>query len=368
MARTYNGPIYDGDGHVLENRDGIIARMPAEMRATRAVERMYRRGVFPELDNYHNLLTISPEGSFSNPEEARGWARFMDELSIGAAVLYPTDALAVGRMVDLDQIVMTCRAYNDWIHQEYMQKDSRLQAMALLPMQEPELAAEELRRAVEDLGMCGGMLPATGLVGHLGAKQYWPVHAEADRLGCCLSVHGGSYPDLGFHDLNIFAAIHAMGHPFGIMISFMSMLFNGIFDKFPNVRYGFMEGGVAWFLMTLERSDGSYKAFTPLDPQARFLQLKDGEDMREHILRHVHAGRIFVGVEGDEPDLAHAVRTVGSDPFIWSSDFPHEVTVETCALEIRELVENEEVPDDALEAILWRNASRLYGLRTPAVA
>ena len=90
--------------------------------------------------------------------------------------------------------------------------------------------------------------------------------------------------------------------------------------------------------------------------------------MREHILRHVREGRIFIGVEGDEPDLPHAVRTVGSDPFIWSSDFPHEVTVETCALEIRELVENEEVPDADLEAILWRNASRMYGLRTPAVA
>ncbi len=366
MGRTYNGPIYDGDGHVLENREGIIARMSPEMQATRAVDRMRRRGVFPELDNYHNLLTVSPEGSFSNPDEARGWSRFMDELRIGGAVLYPTDALAVGRMVDLDQVVAAASAYNDWVHQEYMQRDERLQAVALLPMQEPEIAAAELRRAVQDLGMCGGMLPAAGLVGHLGARQYWPVYEEANRLGCCLSVHGGSYPDLGFHDLNVFAAIHAMGHPFGITIAFMSMLFNGIFDKFPDARYGFMEGGVAWFLMALERSDGSHKAFTPLDPQSRFLQLREGEGVREHILRHVREGRIFVGVEGDEPDLAHAVRAVGPDPWVWSSDFPHEVTIETCALEIRELVENDDVPDDALEAVLWRNASRLYGLRAPS--
>ena len=123
-------------------------------------------------------------------------------------------------------------------------------------------------------------------------------------MGCCLSVHGGSYPDLGFHDLNIFAAIHAMGHPFGIMISFMGMLFNGVFDRFPNVRYGFMEGGVSWFLMALERGEGSYNAFTPLDPNRRFLQLRDGDSVRDYILRLVHDGRIFVGVEGDEPDLA----------------------------------------------------------------
>ena len=164
MARTYTGPIYDGDGHVLENKEGILAQLPREMQASRAVDRMRRRNVFPELDNYHNLLSISPEGSFSNPEQAKGWSRFMDELSIGGAVLYPTDALAVGRMVDLDQIEMATRAYNDWMHQEYLQKDGRLQAVALLPMQEPELAVLELRRAVEELGMCGGMLPATGLL------------------------------------------------------------------------------------------------------------------------------------------------------------------------------------------------------------
>ena len=362
MTRAYTGPIYDGDGHVLEDRDGIIARMPRELQATRAVERMRRRGVFPELDNYHNLLTVSPEGSFSNPDEARGWSRFMDELNIGGSVLYPTDGLAVGRMVDLDQVVATCSAYNDWIHQVYLQHDSRLNAVALLPMQEPELAARELRRCVEELGMCGGMLPAAGLMSHLGSRQYWPVYEEANRLGCCLSVHGGSYPDLGFHDLNVFAAIHAMGHPFGISIAFMSLLFSGVFDKFPDVRYGFMEGGVSWFLMALERSDGSQKAFTPLDPQRRFLQLRDGDGVRDHILRHVEERRIFVGVEGDEPDLAHAVRTVGAGPWIWSSDFPHEVTIETCALELRELVENEEVGDEALEGILWGNAARLYGL------
>ena len=150
----------------------------------------------------------------------------------------------------------------------------------------------------------------------------------------------------------MFAAIHAMGHPFGISIAFMSLLFSGgVSTGTPDVRYGFMEGGVSWFLMALERSDGSQKAFTPLDPQRRFLQLRDGDGVRDHILRHVEEGRIFVGVEGDEPDLAHAVRTVGAGPWIWSSDFPHEVTIETCALELRELVENEEVGDEALEGI-----------------
>ena len=38
--------------------------------------------------------------------------------------------------------------------------------------------------------MAGAMLPTRGLPNHLGAKEYWPVYEEADRLGCCLAVHG----------------------------------------------------------------------------------------------------------------------------------------------------------------------------------
>lgn len=365
MARAYHGRIFDGDGHVLEDRQAIKDRMPKEWLDARAMGRL---GPIQELDNYHGMLSISPEGSFSNPRAVKGWTQFMDELHVDGSVLYPTDALSVGRMVDLDQTIAFTAAYNDWIHDEYLAQDARLQAVALLPLQEPPEAVRELRRAVEELGMCGAMLPATGLKSNLGAKEYWPVYREADRLGCCLSVHGGAYPNLGFNDLNIFAAIHAMGHPFGITIAFTSMLFNGIFDKFPNVRYGFMEGGVGWFLMALERSDGSYKAFTPLDPRKQYLRLQGGESVYEYIVRNVQEGRIFVGVEGGEPDLAHAVRSIGNEPFVWSSDFPHEVNIQTCGQEIQEIIANEELSDADLEAILSLNAAKLYKIRAPAKA
>ena len=71
---------------------------------------------------------------------------------------------------------------------------------------------------------------------------------EADRLGCALGVHGGAHENLGLDDLTPYAPVHSLGHPFGQMISFGGMIFNGVFDKFPNVKFGFMEGGVAWLL------------------------------------------------------------------------------------------------------------------------
>ena len=74
-----------------------------------------------------------------------------------------------------------------------------------------------------------------------------------------------------------------------------------------------------------------------------------------------------LGVEGEEPELAYAMRTIGNEPFVWSSDFPHEVNTQACADGIQEIVDNEELTDDDLEAILYRNAARLYGFKDTRV-
>ena len=114
--------------------------------------------------------------------------------------------------------------------------------MALIPMQEPQAAVEELRRAVKELGMVGAMLPSTGLPNHLGAIEYWPVYEEAERLGCCLAVHGGAHSGIGLDYMNVYTPVHALGHPFGITISFAGILFNGIFDRYPGLRMAFPGG------------------------------------------------------------------------------------------------------------------------------
>ena len=350
--------IVDGDGHVLEDKEAIKQYLPAAWQGNTTTRTL---GVFPHLDHMHHVLAHNPPGAFEDPSPT-GWVRFLDELGLDAAVLYPTDALAFGKMIDVDLAIGTARAYNDWLHAAYLQRDARLKGIALIPLQDPDAAVDELRRAVNELGMVGALLPSTGLKTHLGDKVYWPVYAEADRLGCCLSVHGGAHSGLGFDHLNVFAAIHALGHPFGITIAFASLVINGIFEKFPNARFGFLEGGVGWFLMALERLEGSYRAFTPYDPRAELLRLEPGESVATYILRHVRAGRIFVGVEGGEPALAYAVKTLGPEAFVFSSDFPHEVNVATCRHEIQEVLENEELSLEDKRAIFYRNAERLYGL------
>src|SRR5262249_3674772 len=161
---------------------------------------------------------------------------------IQRAVLYPTHALAYGNMVNPGWAVAVCRAYNDWLHATYTSQDSRFLGMALIPMQEPRSAVAELRRAVTELGFKGAMPPTTGLKGPLGSPEYWPGYEAAASLGCALATHGGAHGGLGLDDLNPYAGVHALGHPFGTMISFAGIVLNGLFDKFDGLRVAFLEG------------------------------------------------------------------------------------------------------------------------------
>ena len=320
MANKYQ--IIDGDGHVVEDMEAITSRFPKAVQ-----EQMRWSNPFPPLDHLHSANAHKlPEGSFQQVG-FDGWVEFLEDVGIDRTVLYPTVGLSYGKVVSQDWAIDLARSYNDWIAENYIHKSPRFQATALIPLQEPDEAVKELRRAVEDLG-----------------------------------IHGGAHENLGMDDLHPYAPVHALGHPFGQMISFGGIVFNGIFDRYPNVRIGFLEGGVAWLLMCLERFDRSYETHIQHDPRSEFLQLKDGESVSEYCKRHIEDGRIYVGCEGHEPDLAHAIRTVGNKPWVYSSDFPHEVNNEFCKEELGEVMESEELTEDDKTAVLARNAERFYNL------
>jgi predicted TIM-barrel fold metal-dependent hydrolase len=321
------------------------------------------RGLFPPLDSLHTMFRDQPailEGRGRvGPSE---WLAFMADVGIDAAVLFPSGGLAVGRIPYPEVAVAITRAYNDWLFQAYVDRDPAFKGMGLLPMQDPLAAVAELRRIVTDYGFRGAMLPSNGLKDHLGARQFWPVYEAANELGCAICVHGGSHSGLGLDQLDVWPFITGLGHSIGLAVSFAGIVSNGLLDRFPNVRFGFLEGGIGWFLMCVERFSEACASFQQYDPQARFFQLLEGENMRAYLQRHIECGRIFVGCEGDEPGLARLVQEFGPSPFVYSSDFPHEVTNATCKHELQELLDNPVLSSDAKAAILHGNAERLYRL------
>ena len=73
-------------------------------------------------------------------------------------------------------------------------------------------------------------------------------------------------------------------------------------------------------------------------------------------------------MEGDERELTHCVQTIGPQPFVFSSDYRHEVNAEICRHEVEEVLENDQLSDSDKQAILYSNALKLYGLKVPSAA
>jgi predicted TIM-barrel fold metal-dependent hydrolase len=359
--------IIDGDGHIFEDGEAIARHFPY-----RAARSRLRSGVFPLHSHIQFSLTRNPPGAFATTPDGRfqnpgpgGWIDFMDEIGIDYAVLFPTAGQRIGRIVDRDYALGAARAYNDWLAETYLRRDSRFKGIAIVPMHDAEAALEELHRAHAEPGVSGVLFPATGVHLNLGAKPYWPVYAEAARLGCPVVVHGGGHWDLGMDTMNVSTGANAIGHPMALAIALAEMVLNNLFERFPQLRVGYLEGGPLWFLMALERLSRSYAAGTPMNPRGELLQLPEGQSVGDYLRALVKAGRLVVGIEGGESDLAYAIKIAGERAFMFSSDFPHEVNIQTVQTEIRELRERGEIGEEAKQAILYGNAARFYRL-TPA--
>lgn len=116
------------------------------------------------------------------------WLDALERGGLAASVLYPTGSLACGWLREPGFAAARASAYNDWLSDAYLKADSRFKGVALLPVQDPPAAAAELRRAVTDLGMVGGMLPEGP---HLfGKPEFDVLYEEAQRLGVPLAAHG----------------------------------------------------------------------------------------------------------------------------------------------------------------------------------
>jgi predicted TIM-barrel fold metal-dependent hydrolase len=352
--------LFDADGHVMEDIHGIVAKLPDKWRTGRErllknpLSQLHGMSIFPPLGYLSTIPTAGRSMSQRGPKEtgldAESWEYFLTEVGIDRTVLYPTLGLTVGRLRDPEYAVAITRAYNDWMAETYLQHPSgKFQAAALLPLQVPAEAVKELHRVKNELGFAAAVLPAHGLPNHLGSEMFFPVYEAAQELDIALSCHGGIHDGFGFDDFNVFAAVHALGFPFGLLISLGGMLQNNVFERFPGLRVAFLEGGAAWILMAAERFSESFGA-TPSVADG-VLHLPEGTSVRKYMAQLMQEGRIVIGCEGGEHHLVTAIDYFGCTPFMYSSDFPHEVNVKSCLHELEEL---NELPVDQTSRDLLR--------------
>ena len=211
-----------------------------------------------------------------------------------------------------------CRAVNDWVAAEVLPQDDRLFASIMVPLQNPEFAAEEIARCaanprfVQVLVLVMAELP-------LGRPYHWPVWRAAAEVGLPVGIHAGSmvrhaptssgWPSYLAEDYVVQAQ--------AFEAALLSLIAEGVFATFPDLRVVLLESGVGWLPSFLWRADKTWRGVRPEVPWLK-------ERTSEVVRRHVRLSAQPLDAPADPAGLATLLDQLGSDDMLlFATDYPH---------------------------------------------
>ncbi|HEV2573381.1 MAG TPA: amidohydrolase family protein [Beijerinckiaceae bacterium] len=210
------------------------------------------------------------------------------------------------------------RAVNDWVVKEWLDRDPRLRASIVVPLQNVEHAVDEIERCAADkrfvqiLVLCMGETP-------LGRRQFWPIYAAAERHNLPLGIHAGSayrYPVTSLGWPTYYVEDYA-AQSLGFQSQLASLVCEGVFVKFPKLKAVLIESGVTWlpgFVWRLAKFWRGVRAEIP------WIDRSPNEIVRDHFRLTIQPLDT-----PDNPDIvARAIEHFQSDDMLlYSSDYPH---------------------------------------------
>lgn len=338
--------IVDADGHVMDfNEHCYQPNLPPALAR--------RRQYFPTQAWDRNQAPTGDRGRC--PLTPAEQLADIDQEGIDLQILYPTIGLGIGDIREPDYQAALCRAYNDWVSGFCRAAPERLKAVAIVPVLDAKAACEELNRAVAELDLIGVMFPTFLRGRNVADEQFWPIYAEAEKLGVPVALHasGSETGDVG--RFGNFLGVHIWSHVPEQMISLTSCLLAGLPEMFPTLRLGFMESGAGWVPFWMEHLDGEVEK-RPWD--APRLKARPSEYMK--------SGRIFYGCEPEERTIPYVAQWVGEDVLMYASDYPHWDS--EWPHTVSELWERDDLTPGLKRKLLCDNALRFYSIQVPVVA
>ena len=253
-----------------------------------------------------------PPGSFLPAMQSHLLDRFQLRFGIcnvihGAQVLFSEDLSAA-----------FCRAINNWVRAEWLDRDPRLRASIVVPPHSAELAVEEIERLAPDPRFVQVLLLAMAEV-PLGRRQNWPIYRTAEAHGLPIGIHAGSsfrHPPsaLGWPSYHLEDYV---SHAQGFAAAVNSLVSEGVFIKFPGLKVVLIESGVTWLPASLWRLDKTWRGVRAEVP---WLEQMPTETVREHVRLTLQP----FDAPPTEAQLLTLLEQLGSERMLlFSSDYPH---------------------------------------------
>jgi predicted TIM-barrel fold metal-dependent hydrolase len=283
----------------------------------------------------------------------------MDDEGIDVAVLYPTSMLTW--VEDAALFGAACRAYNNWLHDYCSVAPTRLYGAGMVPLQDLDAAAVEMRRCVDDLGFKAVMLRPAAYRGtkKLNHPDYDPFWRAAAELDCPIGIHPSPHGDMpnacsllglseGQTDPTAGLALQqGLTNAFDLQTAVALFVLGGVCERHPGLRVAFLEGTGGWIVPMLERFDHQFTIF--------------GSPDQRSLPSELFARQCVISFDPDEVTLAFTAEHLGAEKIIWASDYPHpDAKIPGVVKELEEAVAS--LPPESQAEVMGRSARRFYRL------
>ena len=227
----------------------------------------------------------------------------------------------IGLSPEPDYAAAVVAAENDVLAADWLPADSRFRAAITVSPADPELAAQEIHRHGDNPGFVQVLMPSAARIPY-GQRYFHPIYAAATAHDLPVAIHPGS------EGVGISYAASAAGYPSsyfewhtGLVGSYIAQLISlvteGVFIKFPTLKFVLTEGGICWLPPLLWRLDKNWKALRMTTP---WLVRPPSEIVFEHI-------RLTTQPLEEPDNREHFHRILEMFPadrmLMFSSDFPH---------------------------------------------
>jgi aminocarboxymuconate-semialdehyde decarboxylase len=296
---------------------------------------------------------MGPDSAATNARLYPGWARRLAEAGGGVGErLAAMDAQGVDVQVvspapteyhywaDEARSADIVAATNEGVAALCARHPGRLVGLGGVALQHPALAADQLRRAVGELGLAGAVVGTQAGGADFSAPGYEPLWAAAEDLGAVLFVHPWGCT-LGERLARSYLA-NVVGNPVETTVALAHLVFGGVLDRHPGLRVVAAHGG-GYLPFSPGRADHAWRvrddAHTCAEPPSAYLRRLWFDSV-------VHGPRL----------LGHLIENVGADRVVLGSDYPFDMGQDD---PVRALAEVPGLTTEARDAIAGGNAAAL---------
>lgn len=202
----------------------------------------------------------------------------------------------------------TARFFNDHIAQCVTLHPKRFAGIGTVPLQDIDLSIKEMERCVKELKMPGLEIGSNINKKNLSDPYFDPFWQAAEELGCCIFVH--PWEMMGEDDMTKYWLPWLVGMPAETARAISSMIFGGVFSKYPKLRVAFAHGGGS-FPFTIGRIEHGFNVRPDL------CAIDNNINPREYL------GKFWIDALVHDPKaLDYVVDVIGASKICMGSDYP----------------------------------------------